>query len=238
MRPEEEIPMFAFHNGPVGLSFVTAALLTTAPAFAQSAPGGAPASTSSQAAAAPAAATPPTDAATPAEKPAKDAGNHPAPNSVYAEGLGAGIVYSINYERMVIDDVAVRAGFGYLSVGASASGGGATASSNATFLMFPITASYTGIRTHGGTGLELGGGSTLLYTSGSASALGTASSGAGITPTIVAMVGLRIHPVDHAGFNFRVGAMALGGQGLALSNADPTKFGFIPWGYLSLGASF
>jgi hypothetical protein len=229
--------MFASSKGPVGLSFAAAALLAAAPAFAQSAPSGAPAGTSSSSAT-PAAAPAPSDAPVPAEKPAKEAGNHPAPNSVYAEGLGAGIVYSINYERMVIDDVAVRAGFGYLSVGASAGAGGNTASSSASYVMVPITASYTGIRTRHGAGLELGGGSTLIYTSASASALGTSTSGAGLTPTVVAMVGFRLHPVDHAGFNFRVGAMALGGQGLALSNADPTKFGFIPWGYISLGASF
>jgi hypothetical protein len=229
--------MVASLKGSVGLSFATAALLVGGSAFAQSAPAGASASTPAPAAA-PAAAPQSTDAPAPAEKPVKEEGNHPAPNSVYAEGLGAGIVYSINYERMVIDDVAVRAGFGYLSVGASASAGGATSSSSATYVMLPITASYTGIRTRHGAGLELGGGSTLIYTSASASALGTSTSGAGLTPTVVAMVGFRLHPVDHAGFNFRVGAMALGGQGLALQNADPTKFGFIPWGYISLGASF
>jgi hypothetical protein len=222
--------MFAFLSRPFGLSFLSVALFAAGPALAQSAP----ASTPSPGATPPASATQPASMPTSGEKPEKGTDNHPAPNSVYAEGLGAGIVYSINYERMVIDEVAVRAGFGYLSVGASAG----TSSSSATYLMFPITASYTGIRTRGGSGLELGGGSTLIYTSGSASALGTATSGAGITPTVVAMVGFRLHPVDHAGFNFRVGAMALGGQGLALSNADPTKFGVIPWGYLSLGASF
>jgi hypothetical protein len=52
------------------------------------------------------------------------------------------------------------------------------------------------------------------------------------------MVGFRLHPIDHAGFNFRVGAMALGGEGLGLQNPNPNSFGFIPWGYISLGASF
>ncbi len=157
---------------------------------------------------------------------------------MYAEGLGAGLAYSINYERMVIDDVPVRVGFSYLSFGASASAGGASSSASTTFIQIPITASYTGIRTRRGVGLELGGGTSLLYASGSASGLGTSASGAGITPLLVAMVGLRIHPIDKAGFQFRVGAMALGGEGLAFSNADPSKFGFIPWGYISCGASF
>jgi hypothetical protein len=52
------------------------------------------------------------------------------------------------------------------------------------------------------------------------------------------MAGFRLHPIDHAGFNFRVGAMVLGGEGLGLQNPNPSSFGFIPWGYISLGASF
>jgi hypothetical protein len=226
--------MLAFLKGCVRVPFVVAMLLAAGPAAAQTAPAatpGAPAPTPSV--------TPPQPAETPttAAQPAQ-AGNHPAPNSVYAEGLGAGIVYSVNYERMVVDDVGVRVGFGYLSAGASASAGGSTASSSVTYAMFPITASYTGVRTRGGAGLELGGGTTLIYTSASASALGSASSGAGVTPTVVAMAGFRLHPVDHAGFQFRIGLMALGGEGLGLQRPDPTKFGFIPWGYISLGASF
>jgi hypothetical protein len=52
------------------------------------------------------------------------------------------------------------------------------------------------------------------------------------------MVGYRLHPVDGAGFQFRVGLMALIGEGLALSNPDPKSLGVLPWGYISLGASF
>jgi hypothetical protein len=58
-------------------------------------------------------------------------------------------------------------------------------------------------------------------------------------PYGTAMVGYRIHPLEGAGFNFRVGAMAIGGSGLSLSApTDPTAFGVIPWLYLSMGASF
>lgn len=139
---------------------------------------------------------------------------------------------------MVLDELGVRIGLSYLSISASASAGTATSSASATYLMVPITASYTGIRTRRGAGLELGGGTTLLYTSAAANALGTSSSGSGLTPLVVAMAGFRLQPVDHAGFMFRVGAMALGGEGLGLSNANPSAFGFIPWGYISFGASF
>lgn len=216
----------------VCLVLAAASVLVAAPAMAQDPP-----ADSSGAAAAP---KPPSSDKPRDQQPqeGEDKGNHPAPNSVFAEGLGAGIAYSINYERMVLDELGVRVGLSYVSVSASAGTAGSTASSSTTFLMVPITASYTGIRTRHGAGLELGGGTTLLYTSAAASSLGTSTSGSGLTPLVVAMVGFRLQPVDHAGFMFRVGAMALGGEGLGLSSANASQFGFIPWGYISFGASF
>ena len=184
--------------------------------------------------------------ATPAPQPAagekpeapSEGGNHPAPNSIYLEGLGAGLAYSLNYERMVTDDVGVRGGFSYMSFGASATANGQTVSSaQATFITIPLTVSYIGIRGRSSS-LELGGGATLAYASGSASGLGSSASGSGMMPYGVAMVGYRLHPVDHAGFQLRVGLMAIAGEGLGLSNPNPSSFGVLPWGYLSLGASF
>jgi len=175
----------------------------------------------------------------PAEAPqarGADAGDHPSPNSVYLEGLGAGLLYSVNYERMVIDEVGVRLGFSYMSFGASATSGGMTSSASATFITVPITASYVGIRS-GKHSLELGGGATIAYASGSASGIGASASGAGAMPYGVAMVGYRLHPVDRAGFQLRVGLMAIAGEGLGFS-PDPKSVGVLPWGYLSLGASF
>ena len=173
----------------------------------------------------------PVDTAAPQEAPKL------APNSVYAEGLGAGLLYSLNYERLVIDDLAVRAGFSYTSFGASASAGGQTMSASATFLTFPITASYIGVRS-GKHALELGGGATLAHASGAGSGVGVSASGSGMTAYGTTMVGYRIHPIEGAGFNFRVGAMGLFGNGLSLSTSDPSKFGMLPWLYLSMGASF
>jgi hypothetical protein len=179
----------------------------------------------------------PAAAATPAEAPQKDSGNHPAPNSIYLEGLGAGLAYSLNYERLVVDDVGVRVGFSYMSFSAGASSPNGSVSSSASFVTVPITASYIGLRSRKSS-LELGGGMSLNYASGSASGLGASASGSGLAPLGVAMVGYRLHPVDGAGFQFRVGLMALVGNGLGFSNPDPTKIGVLPWGYLSLGASF
>lgn len=159
--------------------------------------------------------------------------NKPAPNSVFLEGLGAGLYYSVNYERRVIDDLGVRLGFGYVTLSAAAGG----ASSSASYLTIPITASYLGVRGRR-SGLELGGGATLAYTSGAASAGVTSASGSGMQGIGTAMVGYRLHPVDKAGFQFRVGIMAMVGKGLSFTNPDPNSMGVIPWFYLSGGASF
>ena len=165
------------------------------------------------------------------------AARKPAPNSIYAEGLGAGLAYSINYERMVLDDLGVRAGMSYLSMSATATSGTASSSASASFLSFPITASYIGVRS-GKHSLELGGGVTLTRSSGSGSSFGMTASGSGMSGLGTAMIGYRIHPVDRAGFQFRVGLMALAGKGLGLDTKDPAAFGVLPWGYISMGASF
>jgi hypothetical protein len=160
-----------------------------------------------------------------------------APNSVYAEGLGAGLLYSINYERLVTEDIGVRAGFGYWSVSSSASSGGTTATSSASALTIPITVSYLGVRGRK-SALEVGGGLTVLHLSGSSSGFGVSSNGSDTSALGVAMIGYRLHPVDGAGFQFRVGGMVLGAKGLGFSATNPDSFGFLPWLYLSLGASF
>jgi hypothetical protein len=184
-------------------------------------------------------AMPATGEAAPAPAPApKPVADEPAPNTIYLEGLGAGLAYSLNYERMVVPDVGVRIGFSYLSFGATASDGlGNSESATGTYINIPITASYTGIRS-GKHALELGGGTTLSFASGSASGFGMSTSGSGMTPIGDLIVGYRIHPINGAGFNFRVGAMALIGKGLSLSANNPEAVGILPWLYLSLGASF
>lgn len=161
----------------------------------------------------------------------------PAPNSIYAEGLGAGLLYSINYERRVIDDLGVRIGFSYTSFSASATAGSASSSASSSFITIPVTASYLGVRS-GKSALEVGGGMTLVFASGSASGVGVSSSGSGAVPMGVAMVGYRLHPVGGAGFQFRVGVMAIVAKGAGLSSPDPTSIGVLPWGYISFGAGF
>jgi hypothetical protein len=198
--------------------------------------GAAPATGDAPVAAAPAAAAP-APAAAPAKKDESDPKDRPAPNTIYAELAGAALIYSINYERRVIDDLGVRLGFCFFASGGSASGGGASVSSSYKYLAIPITASYLGIRS-GKHGLELGGGVTIRYETAAASA-NTVSGEASATDAYgVVMVGYRYHPVAKAGFNFRIGAMALAGKRLNYIGDNPNDFGVLPFGYLSLGGSF
>ncbi len=86
--------------------------------------------------------------------------------------------------------------------------------------------------------LEVGAGATLSFvTAESSSGFGSAAgSGVGIIGSVFA--GYRIHPVNTAGFNFRVGLMALVARGFAIGSDDPAAVGGLPYGYLSMGASF
>ncbi|WP_211365654.1 hypothetical protein [Polyangium fumosum] len=228
----------------ISYCIAASALLLLAPsaAFAQADPA-APPAPEGQPAAAPEAAP----AAAPAQAaPAKadpkeeDTKDKPAPNSIYAEGLGAGLWYSVNYERRVIDDLGVRVGFSYISIGATVSSGGASSSASASLLTFPITASYLGVRS-GKHALEAGGGVSITYATAQASnSFGASASGSGIGAYGNLMVGYRLHPVDGAGFQFRVGAMALIGPGFNVlgDDPDPAAVGVLPFGYISFGAGF
>jgi hypothetical protein len=224
------------------------ALLLLAPSVALAQEGEAtppPATEATPPAAAPAA--PAAAAEKPAEKPAEDPKDRPSPNSIFVELGGAAIFYSLNYERRVIDDLGVRLGVGYFGVGASASSGGTSASVGYSILSVPLTVQYLGVRS-GKHGLEAGAGVNFAYETGvaTASSGGTtaSASGSAFTPMGLAHVGYRLHPVGKVGFHFRVGAMlavARGwGFGRTLDNGidDPLAVGFLPSGYLSLGASF
>ncbi|MGH7435563.1 MAG: hypothetical protein ACRENE_07795 [Polyangiaceae bacterium] len=67
-----------------------------------------------------------------------------APNSVYVEAFGAGLADSLNYERMVADQFALRAGVGLFGAGVTYANGGG----QGPLIAFPITVSYVGVRAH------------------------------------------------------------------------------------------
>jgi hypothetical protein len=158
-----------------------------------------------------------------------------ANNSFYVEAGGPGLLYSLNYERLVENDFGLRVGLSYTSFSASASSGGSTATASAAFWTFPVTVSYLGISS-GNHALELGAGGTAIYASGAASGTGIAASGSGMAFLGTAVVGYRRQPMN-GGFQFRIGLEALMGKGLALSNPNPDNFGVLPWLYMSVGFS-
>jgi hypothetical protein len=154
-----------------------------------------------------------------------------ANNSFFLEGGGPGLLYSVNYERVVENDFGLRVGFSYTSISASAGGSSASAS----FMAIPVIASYLGLR-EGNHILELGAGATGILFNGAGSSGPVAGSGSGFTALGTALIGYRRQPVN-GGFQFRVGIEALAGKGLSLSNPDPNSWGVLPWMYLSLGFS-
>jgi hypothetical protein len=155
-----------------------------------------------------------------------------ASNSLFIEGGGPGLLYSLNYELLFDDDVGIRVGFSYQSLQPTASPGGG--SGKASLITVPILANY--LVSFGSSALELGGGATLIRADGAASGNGLAVSGPGTTVLGTAIMGYRRQPFD-GGLQLRIGIEALVGKGLALSNPDPNKVGVLPWMYLSIGFS-
>jgi hypothetical protein len=176
------------------------------------------------------------DPMSPSPSPRRVAGeDRDANNSFFVEAGGPGLLYSLNYERIVERDFGLRIGFSYTSLSATATSGGSTASASAAFVTVPVIVSYLGLSS-GSHALELGAGGTMVYASGSASSGGLATSGSGMGALGTVLLGYRRQPVD-GGFQFRVGIEALMGKGLALSNPDPNAFGVLPWMYMSFGFS-
>lgn len=155
-----------------------------------------------------------------------------AKNAIYAEGLGAGLYYSINYER-AFGDFSARLGFGYVSVGTSVSSASGTsgASGSASFLSVPITVSYLGIGSKTNM-FELGAGATILNLGANASAFETNSSSRGSASATLVLgdiiTAYRLQPAD-GGFFLRAGLNTLVGL---------PGFPVIPWPAIALGGTF
>jgi hypothetical protein len=155
---------------------------------------------------------------------------HPSPsepertanNAIYVEGLGPGLLYSINYDR-AFSNVALRLGFEYLSVSATNTDGSNTST---TLVGVPITVSYLGIgsRKHI---FEVGAGATVLYVGGAMDTLGNKTTSSTVLAFGVATFGYRYQPPD-GGFFLRAG----------ISPLISSEGAFLPWPYLGLGATF
>jgi len=149
-----------------------------------------------------------------------------ARNSIFIELAGNGGIYSLNYDRVITEQFSIRAGFGYMSMGASASSGGATVSAKATMLAVPVVGNFLlGNENHK---LELGAGITMFrFTGSGSSSLGGSASATGMVPAGTAVIGYRYVPHD-GGFTFRAGFTPL-----VMKDG-----GFQPWGGMSFGYLF
>ncbi len=168
-------------------------------------------------------ATPPAVIAPATEQPASEA-RDAAPNAVFVELLGNGLLYSIDYERMFPRwNVGLRAGASYFAWTVSrADGSGAL-----KLASFPVVASwYVGPPRHK---LQLGLGATVLYFAASTDSTGIKFEGAvdGLGVAATGVVGYRYIPRD-GGFTFGAGFTPL----LRASK------GFLPWGGANVGFAF
>lgn len=199
----------------LGASFgVSLLLLGTAPAAAQS--------DAAQSDAPPSSASPsPAPPASPASP------NRPAAaNLIFGEVLGNGLLYSVNYERLIERwSLGIRAGASFFTYAVSSYG----ASGNLTLLTFPIVASYyLGPESWRGHKVQLGLGGTVLYSDVSSDSTGVKfeneRSGFGLAAT--AIIGYRYLPRD-GGITFGIGFTPL----LRTSR-------LLPWGGANVGYVF
>ena len=180
----------------------------------------------------PAAAGAPAAAAAPAAAPSemkKDEGPiRNANNAVFLELLGNGVLYSINYERILGDaDVGLRIGFSYIGVSAGNDASGASA--KASLITVPLMANYYGVggRNHK---LQLGGGVTIISVAASSGdGKGSIVGASGVVPAPTLAIGYRYLPAK-GGFTFFIGFTPF-----IIPGGDKPIF---PWGGMSFGGVF
>lgn len=123
-----------------------------------------------------------------------------ASNAIFLEGFGSGLLYSVNYERLLGEHFSVRAGFSYFTYAVSSYG----KSGNLSLMTVPMLVSYyAGWENHK---IQIGLGATVIYmgapTDSEGTAFGGDRAGAGIAASGV--VGYRYLPA-RGGFTFGVG---------------------------------
>jgi hypothetical protein len=153
----------------------------------------------------------------------------PAQNALYAELGGNSGWYSLNYERFIRPDAAVRVGLSYMSVTATAGSGTDQASANATWATLPLMFEYLGVHA-GSHALELGAGVNMMYFSGTAATFDATAMSSGIVPVGTATIGYRYSNPD-GGFVFRAGYTPL----IFVTTEQKEIF---HWGGMSFGYRF
>lgn len=145
-------------------------------------------------------------------------------NSLYVEGLGNGILYSLNYERVVMEDFGLRLGYGAITM-SSLDG-----ESSAFINFIPLSFNWMGLRSDNDAHmLELGAGATVAIVSGAVSGLIKV---AGTTAFVNSTVGYRFQGDS---FQFRVGVNPLFNFA-ADTDAGESMTVILP--YISFGAGF
>ena len=148
-------------------------------------------------------------------------------NSVYAEGGGAGLLFSLNYERMLTDNISVRVGYGSASAeeeGHEGHSHGDEGDGKITFI--PIGANY--LIGSGNNKLTIGGGMTMVNTTMEYE-LGSLSLDANF-------------PYATAGYRYQRGTgglyMSFSGYAFFIKDLITEETTMLPWGGLSFGWTF
>jgi hypothetical protein len=131
-------------------------------------------------------------------------------NAVYAELGGAALIYSVNYERLLIEELAIRLGVAYWSA------------SSASLLLVPLQANLFLIgKNHK---MEIGAGPVFASYSAKSDFIGSSASGFVVYGS--GTLGWRYIP-QHGGVNVGVALTPIFGNGV-----------FVPWGGVKIGGVF
>ena len=156
-----------------------------------------------------------------------------AENSLYVELLGNGILYSLNYDRMLTEDMSARLGFEYLNISASGTNEDSTTSGvSIGFYLVPATINFF-LASHdngkvGSSKLEIGAGPLFIFVTGTGTGTLAGNNVSGSLVGGTATLGYRYQSYD-GGFVFRVGFTPIYLQ---------QPIGFRPLGGISLGYAF
>ena len=117
-------------------------------------------------------------------------------NTVYLELFGNAVLGSINYDRMVTDNVSVRVGYGSISLDDRDPG----LKAKISITPIPITANY--LMGSGNHKLEIGAGILYIMVDGNVDLGGVSLAASGSVIATTGVLGYRYHR-DTGGFSFR-----------------------------------
>jgi hypothetical protein len=148
----------------------------------------------------------------------------PAKNAIFLEALGSGLLYSVNYERVLPElSVGLRAGASFITYKVS----NAEGSGNLVLATLPMLVNYyLGTPRHK---VQLGLGATVMYFSASSDSTGTKFEGAGVGLGLAAsgVIGYRYVPATRG--------VTLGAGFTPLLRSPK---GLLLWGGASVGYAF